>query len=630
MSEQQRIFLLNPEVARKIAAGEVIDRPNAIVRELMDNAVDSGANQITVEINGGGIDSIRVVDNGCGMSRTDLQTAAHPHATSKIKTEQDLLNLTTLGFRGEALASMAAVGRLEIISGSCQMKASITEDHIITSHSPVKGTIVQVQNLFENFPARRLFLKRPTSEAILCRTMFEEKALPRTDINFCLSIDGVEKLNLPAGQTLCQRFIQTLGLKESSSLFYEVKDKDSKGMWSFSLVIGEPSVSRDNRKNIYIYVNGRRIQEYSLLQAIEYGCQGYFPNGSHPVACLFLNIDSSLVDFNIHPAKRECRFKDLGTVHHAVSTATKNFFKNYSVSTMVNMAQYDGKLKDIENQLGFEKSPHFEIADNLILEDKFPVINANDTKQVYQAENRSSFDNRSRFFGSSSRQTQNIFDSKSNSFKTYRPDAESIFDAASKSDSSNNLNSSFPIKAQKEGQFKYIGTALGTFIIAEKNNTLFIIDQHAADERLRFDQIIQNPGSIQQLLIPYVIKTERDEDDLYIESNVQKLKEAGFNCTKKSENTWEFSTVPGRWSGTEEDLQKDILEKRVDPKEIIRSIAASNACRSAVMDGMYLDNTVAADLAERALNLPDPHCPHGRPVWTAITREQLFSLVKRT
>ena len=262
MSEQQRIFLLNPEVARKIAAGEVIDRPNAIVRELMDNAVDSGANQITVEINGGGIDSIRVIDNGCGMSRTDLQTAAHPHATSKIKTEQDLLNLTTLGFRGEALASMAAVGRLEIISGSCQMKASITEDHIITSHSPVKGTIVQVQNLFENFPARRLFLKRPASEAILCRTMFEEKALPRTDINFCLSIDGVEKLNLPSGQNLCQRFVQTLGLKESSSLFYEVKDKDSKGMWSFSLVIGEPSVSRDNRKNIYIYVNGRRIQEY--------------------------------------------------------------------------------------------------------------------------------------------------------------------------------------------------------------------------------------------------------------------------------------------------------------------------------------------------------------------------------
>ena len=159
--EHRPVKALNAEVARKIAAGEVIDRPNAIVRELMDNAVDSGATEISVEIKGGGIEQIRVVDDGCGMTREDLENCARPHATSKIQSETDLLRLTTLGFRGEALSSMAAVSRLQITSGQWKMNASVTEDHLLTAVTPVRGTIVQTSELFANFPARRLFLKRP-------------------------------------------------------------------------------------------------------------------------------------------------------------------------------------------------------------------------------------------------------------------------------------------------------------------------------------------------------------------------------------------------------------------------------------------------------------------------------------
>src|SRR5574344_3114839 len=206
---------LNPEVARKIAAGEVIDRPCAIVRELMDNAVDSGADSIAVEITGGGIEKIRVIDNGCGMTKADLSSCARPHATSKITNETDLLRLTTLGFRGEALSSMAAVSRLEITSGGWRLNASVTEDHLLTPVPPTKGTIVQTAALFENFPARRIFLKRPASETMLCRSMFEEKVLPRPDIAFSLTVDGDEKSNLPKGQTLVERFTEALNLPES-------------------------------------------------------------------------------------------------------------------------------------------------------------------------------------------------------------------------------------------------------------------------------------------------------------------------------------------------------------------------------------------------------------------------------
>lgn len=176
MSIKNPVRTLNPEVARKIAAGEVIDRPNAIVRELLDNAIDSGATSITVEILGGGIDSIRVIDNGSGMTKEDLQNCAHPHATSKISTEVDLMNLSTLGFRGEALASIASVARLSIKSGTWKMRASITEDHILEPIAEIKGTIVQAEGLFENFPARRMFLKRPSTEALMCKNTFLEKS----------------------------------------------------------------------------------------------------------------------------------------------------------------------------------------------------------------------------------------------------------------------------------------------------------------------------------------------------------------------------------------------------------------------------------------------------------------------
>ena len=221
MSLQRPVRTLNPEVARKIAAGEVIDRPNAIIRELMDNSIDAGAKSITVEITGGGIEKIRIIDDGSGMTQDDLKNCARPHATSKIESEVDLMNLSTLGFRGEALASIAAVARLSIQSGGFKMRASITEDHIIEPAAPVKGTIVQSEGLFENFPARRQFLKRPATEAIMCRNTFIEKALARPDIAFRFVADSETKLDLPAGQSLKDRFVMANNYSEGPELFYE-------------------------------------------------------------------------------------------------------------------------------------------------------------------------------------------------------------------------------------------------------------------------------------------------------------------------------------------------------------------------------------------------------------------------
>lgn len=632
MAEQRRVRLLNAEVARKIAAGEVIDRPNAIVRELMDNAVDSGATKIDVEIESGGIEKIRVVDNGCGMTKEDLTQCARPHATSKISTETDLLHLSTLGFRGEALSSMAAVSRLEIISGGNRMNASVTEDHIITPCSLTDGTIVQTQGLFENFPARRQFLKRPSSEGTMCRSTFEEKVLPRPDIAFTFTSDGEEKLNLPAGQSLKERFVQTNQFFENEELFYEIKAEKPSDKFSFTAIIGEPSVTRSSRKDIFIYVNGRKIQEYSLVQAIVYGTQGYFPNGTFPVACLFVQMDSSLVDFNIHPAKKEARFKDISSLHHEVSSAIRNFFKQYTVKTMlsendsgipaseenINLAQlaFNEEKKEAEKLLAFE-SPDLYFDDKKTTVSKYTIksdVSYDGAKRNKPDSNHFSISGSSPSAGSRSRFFTNT--SVPESFKpNYLPDNITMKNSSSQ---------------DSDDGFHFVGSTMGTFLIAEKNDVLYIIDQHAAHERMIYNQLMAEAKETQKLLVPYVVQTDNEADDNYIEAIKDKLKEAGFECKNCGNGKWEFTSVPARWKGKEADLKKDVLDRRVNPSDLMNCAIASTACRTAVMDGTVLDAQTASQIARGALELPDPHCPHGRPVFTTITRKQLFSLVKRT
>lgn len=677
MSKENPVKTLNPEVARKIAAGEVIDRPNAIIRELMDNAIDSGADSITVEINEGGIEKTRIVDNGCGMTKEDLSSCARPHATSKISSETDLLNLTTLGFRGEALSSIAAVCRLSIISGGYKMRASITEDHIIEPATPLEGTIVQAEGLFENFPARRQFLKRPASETLMCKNTFVEKSLPNTGISFRFIQDGEIRLDLPKGQTLPERFVKAMELREDTRLFNLIENSSGEKNpdWSFKIVIGEPGVYRNNKKNIYIFVNGRRIQEYSLAQAIEYGSQGYFPNGTFPVAAAFITVNPSLVDFNIHPAKKEARFKDISSLHHGISTAVKKFFSDYTNRTMKAQAE---KIKKIPETFLFEPE---KLAAKALEQSESENRAGMETagRTPYESE-ASHFGVRSRFFGgTSSTRSMMTRETPLNSWTGYASknasyEKKSLFEEPEQKFNAGNENNAPEILEKKEkmqeiigfmdkaisaysgntkktpeisadeiqneekpftetqqkDDFHFIGSALGTFLIAEKNNTLYIIDKHAAHERMLFDQIMKNPESAQTLLIPYVIETASKKDDEYLESIKNELKKVGFTCENKGNGRWEFTTLHERWNGTEEELYHALLDIKANPKDLIYTVAASTACRAAVKDRTILEDSAAEKIARGALRLDDPHCPHGRPCYTTITRENLFHLVRRT
>lgn len=621
MSLTKPVRILPPEVARKIAAGEVIDRPNAIVRELMDNAIDSGADSITVEIFGGGIDKIRVIDNGSGMSEEDMQIVATPHATSKISTEQDLLNLSTLGFRGEALSSIAAVSKLTINSGEFRLETSITEKNKITAITPFNGTAVQSENLFQNFPARRMFLKRPATEGKMCLNTFIEKALPFYNIEFRFYQDGELKLNLPKEDCIQKRFVSAMNYSKQKDLFFTQQNHAADKTWSFDLIIGEPGIYRTDRKEISIFVNNRKINEFSLMQAIEYGCMGYFPNGTHPVAALFVTIDSNLVDFNIHPAKKEVRFKDSSELHHSVSTTTASFFKNSTIKSLkpeLDASYYENTFsRDLFLSPVSESAATYDGNSEL---SRIERMNAPSSRNSFNKIEEKSYssDMRSMFLNSTgSSYAKNL--------------AALAAEDENPSQTENTLPASDKIteNAVSADKIKYFGTTLGVFLMVEKDSTLYLIDQHAAHERILYDSIMNNNARSQKLLVPYELETQNAADDEYLESIKDTLESKGFILKKGNDGLWFVTAVHERWTGTEKDIQTMLLDQKIDPEKLLTYIAASTACKAAVKDGYYLDPETARDLAVKALSLPDPHCPHGRPVWTAVTKEKMFELVKR-
>lgn len=295
-----------------IAAGEVIDRPASALRELLDNSIDSGASEIKVSVSGGGIDSITVLDDGCGMSREDLEICVLEHSTSKIQKADDLLTATTLGFRGEALASMAAVARLEILSREAGSEAGWKlrkEPGKALSLSPQAartGTSVSLRGLFESFPARKQFLKRASAEANLCRLIFLERALSHPAITFSWTSDDSPETFLPA--SIPGRLAQIYrDIPEVSLSVFELTTEFA----HITVVYADPSLHRKDRKYLQVFVNRRKVPEWGLQSVMEYAFSDYLPGGMKPVAFMFAQVDPAHADFNIHPAKREVRIKGI-------------------------------------------------------------------------------------------------------------------------------------------------------------------------------------------------------------------------------------------------------------------------------------------------------------------------------
>jgi len=585
------IQVLAPEEARRIAAGEVIERPAALAREFLDNAIDANALNIEVSIEEGGCKKTEVTDDGGGMSREDLELCSLTHATSKIRSLNDLDTARTLGFRGEALAAASAVSRMEIISSvdgreAWQLTAGPGESFPIKIEQTrrTKGTTVRALNLFESIPARKRFLKREGSEGTLCRQVFLDKALAFNEINFKFINEGKLKDFLPGTASKKERFAAALLEQNEKDFLHEI-NVTGEG-FSAVIVIGGCELYRNDRRQLYIFANGRRINDYSLLQAAEYGSQGWFPNGTHPIGAVFIEIDPSLADFNIHPAKREARFRDIGAIHRAISAGVKTFFHRKEVARISNNEK-EISHGDTETRRNWKENEGFNFS--------YDKIN---TKQSLN-ENKEVTNNSKFFIPRSEDLTLNRrFDVRGNS---------------------SDINS---------GNISYVGKLFNLFILIECEDKLYIIDQHAAHERILYDKFLLEGIPKQELLSPIPFCTESDEEDVFLEKNGEELSQLGIDI-KKDEDTWTIEALPADWRMSDADTIKEILNLRTAGENMAKRWAATCCCRAAIKDGDYLDDETAFALGKEALNLPDPRCPHGRPIWTEISREALFKAVRR-
>jgi DNA mismatch repair protein MutL len=575
-----RIYVLPPEEARRIAAGEVVDRPAALVREFLDNAIDANASNIEISVEEGGCKKIEVSDDGDGMIREDLELCTFTHATSKIRKLDDLDTAVTLGFRGEALAAAAAVSRVEIVSSTDGRTAWLFETGPGESHPSkieqtrrTKGTTVRALNIFESIPARKRFLKREGSEAALCRQVFIDKALAFPSINFRFIQDGKLKDFFPAVSAKKERFAAALLQAQEINFLHEINVTGAG--FTAAVVIGGAELYRNDRRQLFVFANGRRVQDFSLIQAMEYGCQGWFPNGVHPVGAVYVEIDPSLADFNIHPAKREVRFRDPGAIHHAISGGVKNFFHSYFLRTSRKEPQPEENATQRDGEFNFQNTS-FE--------------------QKQSMEGKKDYSNNNFASSAPSRLCENSFANDS--------------------------------AAPVYGDMRYAGRVFGLFILIEWGEKLYLIDQHAAHERILYNRFLEETIPKQELLAPIPFTTQSAEEDAFLEAKKEELSRLGVDIVKDGDG-WSIEALPADWKMGDAETVKEILELSAAGEDMTKRWAATVCCRAAIKDGDYPDDETAFSLGREALELPDPRCPHGRPIWTEISKKALFRAVRR-
>ncbi|HUW68891.1 MAG TPA: DNA mismatch repair endonuclease MutL [bacterium] len=576
-----RIRVLDPQTAKRIAAGEVIDRPAAALRELLDNAIDSGATRIVVELEGGGAERLRVVDDGSGMCREDLSLSIMPHATSKIATLDDLLRLSTLGFRGEALSSIAAVASVEMISAehddeAWRLESEPGEQPTITPSRGSRGTAITVRNLFASFPARKKFLKSAAAEASACRAVFLDKAVAWPDVDFSLRSGGTSLLALrPA--TRVERVLAALVPDQPPELFRKLVAQGSG--FRARIIAGLPAVYRGDRRHVQVFINGRRVQEYGIAQALEYAYRGALPGGAWPLVWAFIEVDPEQADFNIHPAKKEVRLKNIDDIRSGVIRAIRDYLGSQSRHSAV--TEYTTALFDAPDASGQVWERPFE---------------------TVRAEERATW--------------SAIADAAIRA----RNEPGTALDAPS--------DSQVDATASPIDRFRYLGQALGVFLAFEDGDELVLMDQHAAHERVLYDQIMAGGVVSQDLLVPVVYDAESDEEDAYISANAASLAAAGYRLAREG-RSWLLESAPAMLPESMTGSIFQLLQTMPDPAELLRETAAQSACKAAIKDGDALDHTGAIALIRAARALPEQRCPHGRPIWLRLGREYLFRAVRR-
>lgn len=670
-----RINILNADTANKIAAGEVVERPSSVVKELVENSLDAGAKNITIEIQNGGESLIKIIDDGSGVHPEDVEKAFNPHATSKIKDTYDIFSINTLGFRGEALPSIASIARIDFKSKTedfdmgKELIISGGEKESLTDCSMNRGTQIEVRDLFFNVPARKKFLKTTARESALINDLVNRISLANPDVSFKLFNNNKKILNTYGNGKLIDVIRTIYGKSTAENLIYFEEHKDTASVYGF---IGNDTLARASRNNQSLFVNKRYVKNRSLTVAVENAFRSFNVTGKFPFFVLFIDTYPELIDVNIHPTKSEIKFKDERFIFKVVFDAVHSAMREYVKDTFTLPEEEEKKfeaLKEevIQESLDKEISTLEKLKENInykVSEDrkKEEIYSYNPSKD-YEAKTEVNIpvdflskENQEESFSINNSLENNDF--KEGSAKreiSYDPIliknelkdkvSESTSESLERSDykcNKNEYGNSLEETIYREAKFpklRVIGQFNKTYILAEYDSTLYLIDQHAAHEKILFEKyssdIAKKKVEIQPLMIPLVV-TLPTEDYLYYDENKEIFEKAGFKISDFGDNSIRIEEVPyflDKLNPTElitsmiNNLKKMGTGETVEVKY---NKIASMSCRAAVKANDVLSILEMENLIEDLRYINDPfHCPHGRPTIIKFTSYELDKKFKR-
>ncbi len=632
-----KINILKPEIFNKIAAGEVVEKPASIVKELVENSIDAGATKINIQVFDGGISKIIVSDNGSGILPEDLRPAFLPHATSKILTENDLYNIATLGFRGEALASIASVSQVEVIS-----KTSETNGHSIKlsggevvvegeKGSPM-GTYICVENLFFNTPARQKFLKKPKKEESDITSLVSKLILanPRKAIKYTADNKVIYS---STGQGLKEAIFAIYG---SSVLDNLIPLEYENGKYKITGYIGKTSYFKPNRTYQTIMINNRWVADSIVNVAISQSYESYMMKHCFPFCVVNLTVPNDEVDVNVHPSKLEVRFQDakaiFGFVYHAVTEAIySDLTKKTTEETEVKEPTFELKRAPETQNLNYqnkqentsEQSKSNELNLDFILNSPVETNELHDSADSVLSE---IIIEKFASMPTSTNVETNVDTDISEPIYVPKPIQQQLI--TKENENNNDMLSS-----------QIIGKAFNTFVIMESGDNLYFIDQHAAHERLLFDkyvkQIKDKNISCQPLLIPYTINVNSAEEQFLLD-NLEMLKSLGFEIYEFGNLSFRITAIPSSLPNLNvENFFKNFLSnlnnyKQLKNIDLIRDELAETACKHAVKGGDDLDKEelikLVKDVGNGDVTL---QCPHGRPFVVKFTRREIDKWFRR-
>lgn len=686
------INVLDKSTVDKIAAGEVVDRPSSIVKEVLENAIDARATAVTVEIKDGGISFIRITDNGQGIEKDDIKNAFLRHATSKIKNVEDLLSASSLGFRGEALSSIAAVTQLECITKTPSDLTGIRyvieggEEKCLEEVGAPTGTTFIIRNLFYNTPARRKFLKSATTEASYISSIVEKIALSHPEVSIRFINNNQNKLHT-SGNNKLKEIIYSIYGRDVATNILEIDDAAMN--MHLTGYIGKPIVSRGNRNNMVYFINGRFIKSKIINNAIEEAYKPYMMQHNYPFCVLHFQIDSHLIDVNVHPSKMEIRFENPMDIYNIfynaisaalsrrelipeVSEADSGNSMKIPVQTVANNARNTGNTGNTnsnDNNTDNNTPNNNLVSENNSVEAKINNIenNANNIERTTNnIENDvNNIENVENTVKSEEKQQpkrhirepepfevrRSMLDDMAN--VSYAAENDNTADISKVAESSNDYNAA-PVQGQAEQldlfdnvflsekerkKHKMIGQLFDTYWLIEYDNNLYIIDQHAAHEKVLYEKTLKsfkNKEITSQQINPPIILTLSMEEENILNRFSDEFERFGYEIEPFGGKDYAVRAVPANlYSIGQKELLMSLIDSLTETSvelksDLITEKIASMSCKAAVKGNNRLSVEEANALIEQLLQLDNPYnCPHGRPTIISMSKYEIEKKFKR-